>query len=269
MACVVVGASQGLGESLCRLFHGKGHSVVGASRNTRKLEELESLGIATFACDVRAEHEMHDLMRFANGRFGGISVLILCFGVNFDDLVVDWESTEGFRTVVDTNLVGAANALHAAMPYLTKAPHGAQVVVLTSLAGIIGCVPGGSAYAASKAGLDAMFSSCAPELKSLNISVLLVDPGSMQSTSPRQVVGSGTRYLNAAPSRRGAKPPQQVAETIYRAVAAKRSGRLWSTYRVFVLAALGVKYFLPSLMDRLAMRVRFKSSPASSSSATL
>lgn len=259
-AVVVVGASQGLGESLCEVFQMHGKRVVGASRNVSRLRELELRlpGIHTYACDVRNLEEMHSLMEYSNTQFGGMSVLILSFGVNFDDLVVDWESTDGFRTVVETNLIGAANALHAALPYL-KRNKTSQVVVLTSLAGVIGCVPGGSAYAASKAGLDAMFTSCAPELKSLGISVLIVDPGSMESNQARQVVGSGTRYRDARANRaKRGKPTAKVAEQIYQAVNAKRSGRMWSTFRIFVLGALAIKLFLPSLMTKLALRVRFK-----------
>jgi NADP-dependent 3-hydroxy acid dehydrogenase YdfG len=138
MAVVIVGASQGLGECLCESFYAHGKNVVGASRNTGRLQALQAKcpNLSTVIADVRSAQDMKRTMEHANDLFGGISTLILSFGVNFDELVVDWESPEAFRTVVETNLIGAANALHAALPYLQRNDT-SQIVVLTSLAGVV------------------------------------------------------------------------------------------------------------------------------------
>lgn len=263
MAVVVVGASQGLGEALCEEFHGRGYPVIAASRNETRLARMSSVltGLRTFPCDVRDEQSMKGLAEFAATEYNGISTLVFVAGVNFDDVVADWEDTSGFRTVIETNLIGAANALHVCLPQLSAHPN-AHVVALTSLAGVIGCVPGGSAYAASKAGLDAFFSSCAPELKALGVKVLIVDPGSMvaPNDSQRQVIGSGTRYRDTRSKEKRGRPVGQVAREIVDAVHKGRTGRMWSTYRIAILGALAVKLFLPSLMERMALRVRFKHS---------
>jgi len=261
MAVVVVGASQGLGEALCDAFHSRGYPVLAASRNQQRLSSLVSRlpGVRAFPCDVTSESSMRSLADYARTEFGGISTLVYVAGINFDDVVADWEDTKGFRQVIETNLIGAANALHAALPLLCAHPR-AQVVALTSLAGVIGCVPGGSAYAASKAGMDAFFTSCAPELRAMGIKVLIVDPGSMiaPDDSKRQVVGSGSRYRDTRAKEKRGRPVAKVAELIVDAVDRGQGGRLWSTFRVFILGALAVKLFFPSLMEKMALRVRFK-----------
>lgn len=70
----------------------------------------------------------------------------------------------------------------------TREEKGALIVGISSLAGVLGCVPGGSAYASSKAGMDAFFESIGAELKSSkDIETLIFDPGSMDN--PERQVG--------------------------------------------------------------------------------
>ena len=262
---MVVGASQGLGEALTVRFYQRGHQVVAASRNTEKLTELKSrlVHLRIFPSDVTNPKSMKDLMEYTNNEYGGISTLVFVAGVNFDDVVADWEDTSAFQRVVEVNLIGAANALHAVLPFLSASPN-AQVVVITSLAGVFGCVPGGTAYAASKAGLDAFFCSAAPELKALGINVLLVDAGSMEMPlgTEGQVIGSGSRYRERRSDAKRGKPVEFIAERICDAVEKGKSGRMWSTYRIFVIGVLFVKICFPSLMERMALRVRFKNGGA-------
>lgn len=258
MASVVVGASQGLGEALCEIFQHQGLQVVAVARSRDKLQALqERVGCRTFSADVCDLEAMKQAMSFANQCYGGITTLIFCTGVNFDHLVADWEDTAGFRQVVDTNLTGAANALHAALPYLSASRH-PHVVAITSLAGVIGMVPGGSAYAASKAGMDAMFSSFSPELRALGIKTLIVDPGSMwSSNSMRQVIGSGSHYRDARSQRKG-RSVNEVAQEIFNYVQQGREGRVTSMFRLAVIGAWFLKLCCPRVLEKFALRVRFK-----------
>jgi NAD(P)-dependent dehydrogenase (short-subunit alcohol dehydrogenase family) len=260
MAMVVIGASQGLGAALVESLFSRGHRVVAASRDEAKLDALKARFpvVRTYACDVTNAESMKALAAFANAECGGVSTMLFVAGVNFDEVVADWENTDTFRKVIEINLIGAANALHAFLPYLSASPRG-MVVALTSLAGVIGCVPGGTAYAASKAGLDAFFCSAAPELKALGIKVLIVDPGSMlpQDGSTRQVLGSGSRYRDARTKTKRGRPMEMVASEIADAVERSQSGRIWSTYRIGILGSLFLKLFIPSQLERMALKIRF------------
>jgi len=185
---VVFGASQGLGAALAvRVPRRTGCGVVLSSRNAARLDELagainaehssaeRAVAVAVAApADVRSEQDAVRVMALAEARFGGVRDVYFCTGVNHDAALAEWESCEAFRDVVLTNLVGAGHAAFAALPHLARSR--GTFVVVSSAAGVLGCVPGGSAYAASKAGLDALFFSLAVEFRQLGVKTLVVEP---------------------------------------------------------------------------------------------
>ena len=135
----------------------------------------------------------------------------------------------------------------------------ACVVCVTSMAGVLGVVPGGAAYAASKAALDAFFSSTSPELKALRIHTLIIEPGSFEAAdfTPRQVLASSGRYSHARRAKKSKSSSSVVADRIVRAIVDERQGRLWTTWRIVAWGALTMKLFAPGLFELLSMRVRF------------
>ena len=267
---VVFGASQGLGAALAvRVPRRTGCGVVLSSRNAARLDELagainaehsgaeRAVAVAVAApADVRSEQDALRVIALAEARFGGVRDVYFCTGVNHDAALAEWESCEAFRDVVLTNLVDARHAAFAALPHLARSR--GTFVVVSSAAGVLGCVPGGSAYAASKAGLDALFSSLAVEFRQLGVKTLVVEPGRFfaDDGAPRQVLGrSAGRYTGGGGARRGA-PASEVAERVLAAVAAGREGRLWDRSRASVWRDQTLKLFAPSAFERRAMRTR-------------
>lgn len=109
---------------------------------------------------------------------GGLDGLVLNAGVIDDDLIARL-SPERFGAVVETNLMGPYNVLHAAMRHLSRIRNG-RVVFIASTAAFTGGV-GQANYAASKAGLTGLARSAARELGRRGTTVNVVAPGLIES----------------------------------------------------------------------------------------
>jgi len=83
------------------------------------------------------------------------------------------------RRVIDTNLLGAVNAVYAVLPAMLEQGHG-QLVAVSSLAGFRG-LPKSAAYSASKAGMTAFFESVRLDTRGKGIDVTIIQPGFIET----------------------------------------------------------------------------------------
>jgi NAD(P)-dependent dehydrogenase (short-subunit alcohol dehydrogenase family) len=109
-------------------------------------------------------------------RFGGLDIVVNNAGVGIFADAADL-TPEQWSRVIDTNLTGVYNTCHVALPHLRRRG-GGYIVNISSLAGKSAFV-GGSAYCASKAGLNAFSEVLMQEVRYDNIRVSTVMPGSV------------------------------------------------------------------------------------------
>src|SRR5262245_17713701 len=83
------------------------------------------------------------------------------------------------KAVFETNFFGAHRVTAAALPLL-RATRASKIINITSLSGL-NALPFGSIYSASKWALEAYSESLRHEVKSLGISVSIVEPGAILS----------------------------------------------------------------------------------------
>lgn len=103
-----------------------------------------------------------------------IDVLVNCAGISRDARV--WKITPSmWQEVLDVNLTGAWNMIHAVVPAFQKSKRG-HVVNVSSVAAFR-ARPGLSNYAASKAGLLGLTRGAAVDLAPLGVNVNAVAPG--------------------------------------------------------------------------------------------
>ncbi|WP_249336260.1 SDR family NAD(P)-dependent oxidoreductase [Sinomonas gamaensis] len=213
---LVTGAGQGMGTCHARALAARGAFVVCADRTiTPSLNELaaEINGTASGfdVCDA-------DAARAAASpeATGPIDVLVLNHAYMSMGDFLDYDEDDWWR-VVETNLTGTRNVLHAVLPGM---PEGSRIVVISSEWGITGW-PEATAYAASKSGLVSLVKTLARELAPRRIAVNALAPGVI-STPQLQVDASAAgvpleemidRYASEIPARRVGQP-EEVAQAV-------------------------------------------------------
>jgi len=202
---LVTGGSKGLGFAIAKALVADGASVVITGRHRRELERAQAeLGSSAFAvvADVRNPAEVAAAAREPVDRFGGLDVLVNNAGIGLfknaaDMPIADWQA------VIDTNLSGVFYFCHAAIPHLRQRG-GGWIINISSLAGKNPFV-GGTAYCASKAGLNAFSEALMQEVRYDDIRVTCLMPGSVAT-------GFGGRSAQDRPDWK--IQPEDVAEVV-------------------------------------------------------
>jgi NAD(P)-dependent dehydrogenase (short-subunit alcohol dehydrogenase family) len=124
--------------------------------------------------DVRDHRAMVGAFDRTAKRFGRIDVAVANAGF------VTWHpfedgTPEQWRDVIDTNVHGVWNTLHAAIPHMRQ-QGGGRLIATSSVGGRMGA-PGNGAYTSSKWAVIGMVKQAAAELGKYNITVNAVAPG--------------------------------------------------------------------------------------------
>lgn len=155
MKVVVVGASSGLGRCIGIGLGQRGEQVaLLARRHERLVDAAAEAGPGTLAiqCDVTDMASCDAAIGAAAEQMGGIDALVYATGIGTLARIEDL-TTEQWRDLFDTNVIGAAHTTAAALPHL-KASSG-SAAYLSSVAGnFTPPWPGLGGYAVSKAALD-------------------------------------------------------------------------------------------------------------------
>ncbi len=126
-------------------------------------------------CDVRDFTAVQDAVDAHVAAFGGLDVLFVNAGLGNFAPVQDM-TPEQWSEVIDTNLTGAFHTVKAAIPALSRTQ--GYVLLLSSLAGK-NPFAGGSAYNASKFGMNGFSEAIMLDLRPLGIKVSQIMPGSV------------------------------------------------------------------------------------------
>jgi 3-oxoacyl-[acyl-carrier protein] reductase len=200
---IVTGGTKGIGRAIARKLLDLGSKVVICSRNERDVnqcaQELSQTAgdrIAGKPCDVRDVQQVRELVKLALSRFGGIDILInnAAVGLYAD---ISEMTPEQWKEVIDTNLTGVFYCCHAAIPHLKKRG-GGYIINISSLAGK-NPFKGGSAYNASKFGLNGFSEAIMQDLRYDNIRVSYVMPGSVDTSFGRSA-GTGDDSWKLSPN---------------------------------------------------------------------
>jgi NAD(P)-dependent dehydrogenase (short-subunit alcohol dehydrogenase family) len=157
MRTVVVGASSGLGRCLAIGLGGRGATVALMARRTDRLADAAKEtgpGAVAIRCDVTDEQSTRSALDQAAEAMGGIDALVYATGIGPLARLADTDAAT-WRSVFDTNVIGASLVTAAAIPYLTESGGVAAYLSSTS-ASLTPALPGLGAYAVSKAALNKM-----------------------------------------------------------------------------------------------------------------
>jgi NAD(P)-dependent dehydrogenase (short-subunit alcohol dehydrogenase family) len=178
---LITGGTRGIGRALAEtlLRAGDKVAVTGTSEDgvVKAERELGAFGQASaIVCNVRDVSSAELAVRTTVAKYGGIDVLVNNAGVGVGVPIAELPHDEWDR-IIGTNITGVFNCCKAAIPHLRQRG-GGWIVNISSLASK-NPFPGGAAYCASKAAVNAFSEALMQELRFDNIRVTYVLPGSV------------------------------------------------------------------------------------------
>lgn len=193
---LITGGTRGIGRALAQalLEAGDRVAVTGTTADgvVKAERELARFGQAAgIICDVRDAAAAELAVRTTTERFGGIDVLVNNAGVGVGAPIAELTGDEWHR-IIGTNLTGVFNCCKAAIPHLRRSG-GGWIVNVSSLASK-NPFPGGAAYCASKAAVNAFSEALMQELRFDNIRVTYVLPGSVATGFSGRESGAGADW---------------------------------------------------------------------------
>ena len=189
---VVTGGVRGIGHAIVNQLALMKATVVFTGRDEARVQpvarDLTSHGhrVEGVACDVTDLAGVEALGEHLRKSYGRVDILINNAGIGgppgclLHELApADWEA------IFNTNLRGVYYMMRAVVPLMITAGAG-HIINISSLAGK-NPLPRGAAYSASKWALNGLTYGVAEELRSQNIRVSLICPGSVDTDfSPRR-----------------------------------------------------------------------------------
>jgi NADP-dependent 3-hydroxy acid dehydrogenase YdfG len=191
---LITGGATGIGRAVAAATGRSGATVVLLSlpgpELSRAIDELSDAGAAG---QVHRE-------------LGRIDVLVASAGIA-DQSSITSGSPERWQQVVQTNLLGTANAIRAVAPLMLAAGAG-DIVLIASASGRDSYV-GEPLYIASKWGVVGLGHAVRKELQASNIRVALIEPGLVDTPLTR-----GSPVVRPLVAAGGAMQPEDIAEAV-------------------------------------------------------
>ncbi|HEY7603215.1 MAG TPA: SDR family NAD(P)-dependent oxidoreductase [Gaiellaceae bacterium] len=179
-SALVTGAAGAIGRACCAVFAANGAQVVCADLDGQAAAMTAlTLGGHPVAGDVADAEDADRIVEEAFSLTGSLDVVVTSHGVFQSTSVSDLGQDEWDR-IQAVNLRGTFLVCRAALRIMRRRRGGA-IVTFGSLAARAGGLLGGAAYAASKAGVQALTGTLAREAGSFGIRVNCVSPGPIAS----------------------------------------------------------------------------------------
>jgi NAD(P)-dependent dehydrogenase (short-subunit alcohol dehydrogenase family) len=173
---LITGAGRGMGVDIAKAALAAGHKVVATGRDTEKVEQAvgKSADLLVAKLDITSPADAQSAVEAAVARFGRIDVLVNN-AANFYAGYFEELAPEQMERQLLVSLLGPMNVTRTALPVMRKQRSG-HIITISSTAGLIG-FEFGTAYAASKFGLEGWMESLQAEVQPFGINTTIVNPG--------------------------------------------------------------------------------------------
>jgi len=173
---LITGAGRGMGVDFARAALAAGHSVVASGRDRERVSRVlgTSSDLLAVKLDVTSVADAEAAVRAAVDRFGRIDVLVnnaaSFYAGYFEEL-----TPKQMDQQLAASLIGPMNVTRAVLLVMRKQRSG-HIISISSSAGLSG-FEFGTAYAASKFGLEGWMESLHAEVAPFGINTTIVNPG--------------------------------------------------------------------------------------------
>ena len=182
---LVVGGTSGINRGVAEAFATSGARVAVVSRSQEKVDDtvasLKNNGAADakgFAADVREPEALKKGIGEIHAAWGNFDVVVSGAAGNFPALAMGM-SANGFRSVIEIDLLGTFNVMQAIYPFLVKP--GASIINISAPQAIIPMVAQ-SHVCAAKAGVDMITKTLCLEWGSEGVRINSIIPGPIDNT---------------------------------------------------------------------------------------
>lgn len=175
---IVTGASSGIGEAVARLFSAQGHPLLLLAR---RVERLLALGLPATLCkgvDVTDREALLAAVKEAEAQYGPADAIVNNAGVMLlGDTAT--QAPEQWERMVDVNVKGLLNGIHAVLGGMIERNHG-TVINVGSVAGRK-TFPNHVAYVGTKFAVHAISENLREEVAAHNVRVITIAPGAVET----------------------------------------------------------------------------------------
>lgn len=232
---LVTGASSGIGEATVQRLLAAGHDVHAGARRLDRMQPLADAGAQVLPLDLTDPGSLTAAVATVLRTAGRIDVLVNNAGYSCYGALEDVPPDEA-RRQLEVNLFGAARLTQLVLPTM-RAQRSGRIVNISSIGGKFGGAFG-AWYHASKFAVEGLSDALRMELRAFGIDVVLIEPGATMTEGNGNARAGLIRYsgdgpygddarahadmMAAADRKPIAAPPGVVADTIVKAIAARK-----------------------------------------------
>lgn len=175
---IIIGATGDIGQAVTDIFADDGFRICGTyysdSDTAERMSANYGSSLIMRKLDITDFYETEKFYNSIYNEFGSISVNVYSAGIEISKMLAVMKADEWNR-IIDINLNGVYNCCKCAVRKMTPKKYG-RIINISSAAAAAPNI-GQTAYAASKAGVNAMTKALAKETAQLGITINAVAPG--------------------------------------------------------------------------------------------
>lgn len=204
----ITGASSGIGKAVAKEFARTGNNVFVSARRLTELERLnselnqEKLEVRIFPCNVASYQNVDQVFKKIASE-SKVDCLVNNAGLTSFKFAQE-NSIQEINDIINTNLLGSIYTIKSVLPHFIENGGGTIINILSIVVRKV--FTRSTAYAASKAGLQAYVDSLREEVRDNNIRVINIIPGATETPMWSQDIRKEKSNLMMT--------PEDVARTI-------------------------------------------------------
>lgn len=260
---LITGASSGMGKVTAKDLIKQGHIVYCASRNTKNMDELKTLGGKIIELDMSKNLTIEQAVKKILKEQKKIDILWNNAGYGLYGPVEEININDA-KYQFEVNLFGLAKLTQLILPIMRKQNSG-LIINTSSIGGKI-FTPLGAWYHATKHALEGWSDCLRLELKDFNIDVVILEPGLINTkfyeilknnlpersrTGPYKKIVNA--MLKASNNTSKGSSPKLISKTIQKIIRSKRPKTRYAVGRFSTLLLIIRKYFSDRFFEKVVM----------------